>query len=73
MAAGLPEVLLAALAGDPPGHAGARAARLAALVSGSPGMNMLFDEDDELSDLGLAPALDAARAAAEDAASAPSD
>ena len=73
MAAGLSEVLLAALTGDPPGHPGARAARLAALVSGSSGMNVLFDDDDELSDLHLAPLLDAARTAAEDATSASSD
>jgi len=73
MAAGLPEVLLAALTGDPPGHAGAKVARWAALVSGNAGMNVLYDEDDELSDLALAPVLAGARAAAEGAAAAPLD
>lgn len=73
MAAGLPEVLLAALTGDPPGHAGAKVARWAALVSGNAGMNVLYDEDDELSNLDLAPVLAGARAAAEGAAAAPLD
>ena len=72
-AAGLPEVLLAALTGESPERPGARVARWAALVAPDAGMNVLYDESEEFFDLDLAPALAAARAAAHRAADAPLD
>ncbi|MGE5234860.1 MAG: DUF4388 domain-containing protein [Acidobacteriota bacterium] len=72
VAAGLPEVLIAALTGRPDDHPGARVASLAALAAGDSGMNLSDPAtDDVVWDADIAALLESARAAAEAAAGEP--
>lgn len=69
-AAGLPEVLIAALTGSPAEHPGARAAALAAAAAGDAGIALAAPVGESDAGISLDDAMDAARQAVERAAAA---